>query len=239
MLIRFNDSRASDSPYIERVWRSHSEGAGHFVSVACSHWEMVVTRLQGASVVTLRGPETRPSEVLCPADGEWLAIRFKAGTFMPQRPVHALMNSPGLNLPQLSMHHFLFEGDRWELPSFENAEPFVARLVRKGLIARDPVVTAVLQGDSTAVSTRSTQRRFLQVTGMTHHTLRQIERARFAVTLLREGRPIADVVWQCGFYDHAHLTRSLQRWMGVTPTRTLAKETQLSFLYKTEGLPFR
>src|SRR5204863_984460 len=76
VFIAFDDDRASDSPFIERVWHCHSERGGTFVSVASSHWEIVVTRLRGQAIVTLRGPETRPTEVPCPADGQWLAIRF-------------------------------------------------------------------------------------------------------------------------------------------------------------------
>lgn len=235
--ISFDDHRASDSPFIERVWRCHSERAGTFRSVASSHWEMVITRLQGQATVTLRGPETRSSEVQCPADGEWLAIRFKAGTFMPQLPVQQLLNNLGVNLPQVSQRRFLLAGDKWELPAFDNAEVFVARLVNQGLIRRDPAVTAALAGESSALSTRSAQRRFLQVIGMSHNNVRQIERARYAVNLLQEGLPIADVVWQCGFYDHAHLAHSLQRWMGIAPTQVMA--TQLSFLYKTDGFSLR
>jgi AraC-like DNA-binding protein len=239
VFISFDNDRASDSSFIERVWRCHSEGAGIFRSVASSHWEMVITRLDGKSIVTLRGPETRPTEVLCPANGEWLAIRFKAGTFMPQLPVHRLVNTLGVNLPQVSKRAFLLDGGKWEFPTFDNAESFVKRLVNKGLVARDPEVTAALNGESATISTRSAQRRFLQVTGMTHNSLRQIERARFAVNLLREGTPIADVVWQCGFYDHAHLTRSLRQWIGITPTEISRADIQLSFLYKTEGFPLR
>jgi hypothetical protein len=239
MIISFDDDRASDSPFIERVWCCHSERGGIFLSVASSHWEMVITRLQGKSIVTLRGPETKPTEVLCPANGEWLAIRFKAGTFMPQLPVHHLVNSLGIHLPQVSKRAFLLDGGKWEFPTFENAESFVKRLVNKGLVARDPEVTAALSDEPTTISTRSAQRRFLQVVGMTHNNLRQIERARFAVNLLREGTQIPDVVWQCGFYDHAHLTRSLRRWIGITPTEINRADTQLSFLYKTEGFPLR
>src|SRR5215208_5286845 len=80
MLISFDNDRASDSPLIERVWSCHSKRSGTFLSVASCHWEWVVTRLQGQSIVTVRGPETKPTQVPCPADGEWLAIRFKAGT---------------------------------------------------------------------------------------------------------------------------------------------------------------
>lgn len=64
MFIHFDADRASDSPYIERVWRCHSEAGGQFISVASAHWEFVVTRLAGDVTITLRGPETRPREVL-------------------------------------------------------------------------------------------------------------------------------------------------------------------------------
>jgi hypothetical protein len=173
--------------------------------------------------------------VPCPADGEWLAIRFKAGTFMPQLPVQRLMNNLGVNLPQLSKRSFLLDGRKWELPTFENAESFVKRLASKSLIARDPEVTAALSDEPTLLSARTAQRRFLQVVGMPYNSLRQIERARVAVNLIRESVPIADVVWQCGFYDHAHLTRSLQRWIGIPPSSVNSVDLQLSFLYKTEG----
>ena len=86
MFIHFDADRASDSPFIERVWCCHSEGGGPFLSVASSHWEFVVTRLAGETTITLRGPETKPREINCPSNGEWFAIRFKAGTFMPALP---------------------------------------------------------------------------------------------------------------------------------------------------------
>ena len=45
-LLVFED-RPSDSPFVERVWRCHSERAGTFLSVAASHCELVVTRHRG------------------------------------------------------------------------------------------------------------------------------------------------------------------------------------------------
>lgn len=186
-------------------------------------------------MLTVRGPETRPSELPCPADGEWFAIRFKAGTFMPQFPVGRLLNNLGVTLPQVSRHTFLLDGRKWRLPTFDNAEWFVKRLVHKDLVKRDPEIAAALSDEPRAFSTRTAQRRFLRVMGMPYNVMRQIERARFAVNLLREDVSIADVVWQCGYYDHAHLTRSLRRWIGVPPSKVTDSEIQLSFLYKTEG----
>jgi len=53
MFLDFED-RPSESPLVERVWRSRSAHGGVFTSVAASHWEMVVTRLGGQSVLTVQ-----------------------------------------------------------------------------------------------------------------------------------------------------------------------------------------
>jgi len=200
--------------------------------VASSHWEIVVTRLAGQTTVTLRGPETRAREVHCPADGEWFAIRFKSGAFMPQLPVASLLDGRDINLPQ-DGKHFWLHGTRWELPGFENAEVFVTRLAKAGVVARDPAVAAVLQGDHHAMSLRSTQRHFQQATGMSWSTLRQIERARRAASLLKSGVCISDTVHESGYFDQAHLTRSLKGLVGLTPASIARGERQLSFLYNT------
>jgi hypothetical protein len=231
MFIIFDDNRLSDSPFIERVWRCHSERAGLFVSIATSHWDLVVTRLEGKLTVTLKGPETKASEVFCPADGEWLGIRFKAGTFMPQLPVSRLVDRDR-NLPS-GARTFRLDGGAWEYPAFDNAETFVARLARAGLITRDAAVAAALDGDERALSRRSAQRHFVLATGMSHAMLKQIERARRAANLLRSGTSIGDAVEEAGFFDQAHLSRSLGRLIGLTPARIAREERQLSFLYKT------
>lgn len=235
MLIHFDRVRPSDSPFIERVWSCHSERGGTFLSVAACNLEIVVSRVAGQTNVTIRGPETRASELPCPADGEWFAVRFKTGTFMPELPMGGLLNNLGVTLPQRSKRAFLLGGSPWELPTFDNAETFVRRLASKGLLRRDAEIASALHDGPGAFSTRTRQRRFLRVVGMPFNAVRQIERARFAVGLLREGTPIADVVWRCSYYDHAHLTRSLRRWMGVPPSRVTEPSLQLSFLYKTEA----
>jgi hypothetical protein len=231
--IVFDAERGSDSPFIERVWRCHSTRAGTFLSVASSHWEIVVSHLEGGTTITLRGPETRPRNVYCPRNGEWFAIRFRAGTFMPRLPVARLIDGNDVDLPQPSPSSFWLEGAAWELPAFDDAEAFVARLVKAGVIARDPAVAAALDGDPLAMSSRSAQRHFRQATGMTFGALRQIERARHATNLLRDGTSIIDAALAAGYYDQAHLTRSLKMLIGLTPAKVARDEQQLSFLYKT------
>lgn len=230
MLIAFDDRR-SDSPHIERVWRSRSEHGGTFHSVAACHWEMVVTRLQGKTSLTVRGPETVSTPADCPAHGEWFAIRFKLGTFMPLLLPGMLRDCNAVTLPDATSRSFWLNGSALDYPDFENAEFFVRRLVRAGLIQVDPEVSAVVQGQPSDLNPRTLERRFRQVTGLTHGTIRQIERARHATNLLRAGGSILDAGFATGYYDQAHLTRSLRRYIGQTPAQIIAAREQLSFLY--------
>ena len=236
MFITFED-RPSDSPFIERVWRCHSTGCGRFLSVAEGHLELVVTRLAGLTTVTLRGPETRASTLNCPPNGQWAAVRFRLGVYMPQLPTHVLMDHRDVNLPVAADGSFWFDDSSWELPDFDNAEEFVDRLARRRVIAQDPAVEAVLLGDHQALTTRSVQRHFRHATGLTHGRYRQIERARYATNLLRAGTPILEVVHEAGYFDQAHLSRSLRGLIGQTPASILRQEAQLSFLYKTRLEP--
>jgi hypothetical protein len=233
LFIVFED-RPSDSPFVERVWRCHSERAGTFHSMAAGHWEMVVSRYAGHVSLTVRGPETRASSAECPAEGDWLAIRFKLGTFMPLLPPSDLRDRNDATLPSASSSSFWLKGSAWEYPDFENAETFVRRLARTGLLAVDPCVNDALRGHLPTLTARTSQRRFRQATGLTQAALRQIQRARRAAILLREGTPILDTAFATGYYDQAHLTRSLRRFIGLTPAQIQRGEQQMSFLYNTE-----
>jgi len=228
------EDRPSDSPFVEKIWRSHSEQAGTFHSIASCHWEMVVTRYEGQTSLTVRGPETKATAADCPAHGEWIAIRFKLGTFMPRLRPGDLRDRNDVTLPDATSRSFWLNGSAWEYPNFENAETFVKRLEHHGLIASDPSVTATLSGQLQEHTMRTAQRHFLRTTGVTHGTIRQIERAH-ATNLLQRGVSILDAVYEAGYYDQAHLTRSLQHFVGQTPGQIIRAEAQLSFLYNTKS----
>ncbi len=229
-LITFAD-RPSNSPLVERVWRSTSEQAGRFHSIASCHWNIVVTRLEGRTTFTVRGPETKATMADCPAQGEWFGIQFKLGTFMPLMRAGDLRDRNDLTLPNATGRSFWLDGSAWEFPDFEHAETFVKRLARAGLIMADRTVEGAVRGELQKVTTRTEQRHVLQVTGLTLGTIHQIDRARRATILLQRGMPILDVVCEAGYYDQAHLTRSLQRFVGQTPARIARREQQLSLLY--------
>lgn len=211
------------------------ERAGTFLSIAECRWEMVVTRIEGRRSLTVRGPETRATPAELPADGEWLAIRFRLGTYLPELLPAQLSEGRAVTLPAASSRAFWLRGSAWEYPDFENAETFVERLRRSGAIEVDAVVTAVLRGAGAGVEPRTVERHFRRATGVSRSAIRQIERARFATQRVREGVDFAEAAFEAGYFDQAHLTRSLRRFVGQTPGELRRGDRQLSFLYKTEA----
>ena len=220
------DERRPDSPFVEVIWRTESERAGSFISTASTHSEMVVTRYQGHLSLTVRGPETKATEAAIPPDAEFFGIRLKLGTFMPHMPNINLVDAPVI-FPAAASQSFWLKGSAWELPSFDNADILIDRLVREGLLTREPIVDAALRGQLPDLSLRSVQRRFLRATGLTHGLVVQIERAQHALKLLQHGMPILDTVEQAGYADQPHLTRSLKRLVGQTPAQILKLRTSI------------
>lgn len=232
------EDRLSDSPFVERIWCAQTERTGSLISIAMSDWEMVVSRYHDKTYMTVRGPETRATLLPVTSVGtEFFGIRFKVGTLMPHLPASSLVDED-VNLPDAASKSFWLNGSAWQFPSFENADTFVDRLVRQEYLVRDPVVETVLQGQRNDLSIRTERRHFLRTIGLTQNAIRQIERARYAAVLLQEGMSILDVVYEVGYFDQPHLTRSLKHFIGQTPTQIMQKNEseQLSLLYKTEPL---
>ena len=216
------EGRPSESPLVESIWRTQSENAGTFMSVAGIQWQMVIAKQYGKTTITVRGPETKAMPAHCPENAEFFGINFTLGAFMPHLPVSNLVDGE-VHLPEGTNKSFWFHGAAWELPDYENADTFISRLVRDGLLVHEPIVEATLQGQLPDLSLRSIQRRFLRATGLTHGAIYQIERAQKAAALLEQGISILDAVEQAGYADQPHLTRSLKRFMGQTPAQILSK----------------
>lgn len=221
--------RPSDSPYVDRVWTSVAEG-GPMTSVSCAHREIVLTYDRGAVRVDLRGPETFPTRVDVPAGHTTFGIVLTHGTSLPHRPATGLVDG-SVELPVTS-RGIVLGGEEWPVPHPDAAEQFVARLVRAGVLVRDPMVDDVLAGGTAWLSTRSVERKVRATTGLTQGTIRQIERAREAVQLLDADVAPLDVVHRLGYHDHPHLARSLTRFIGHGASWLRNPDAALSLLYK-------
>jgi hypothetical protein len=221
------EGRRSDSPHIEMVWRGRTEDNYAPVCPADVRWNFLFMWENGKVKVSAEGPTTKSVLKYQPEAREFLVIKFKLGAYMPYLPVSDLVDGDA-NLPEGTGKSFWLNGSVWEVPTFDNVETFVDRMVRDGLLVHDPVVNAVMQNQSPAFSDRTVRRRFLWATGLTPKIIQQIERAKYAAELLEQGSSILDVTYQTGYADQPHLTRSLKRFYGSTPTQIIGETAALA-----------
>jgi AraC-like DNA-binding protein len=210
------ESRASDSPLVERITRVVYDARTQEWSTPDGCWDIVILRRRGATTVLQTGLISRPVLLENDAGDSYLSISFKPGVFAPSTP-GSMMVDRGLVRPLVTARAFGMESERFEIPTFDNAEGLVDRLVRRGRLARDELVETAAQGQARAISPRSMQRHFLAALGMTPKQFAQIKRACHAVDLLRRGVAPAVVALDAGYSDQPHLTRSLRAIMGQTP----------------------
>ncbi|GAA1666917.1 helix-turn-helix domain-containing protein [Nonomuraea maheshkhaliensis] len=232
-------SRPSDSPYIDRVWRSRSDDVSRMTAVAAASWDLVFWERHGEVSAAVVGPETAASPAPVPEEATFFGITFALGTSMPHLPAGRLVNSAA-ELAGTTRRSFQLKGSAWHLPGYDDAEAFVRRLVREEILVRDPLVAAVHRAgppEVSRVSERTVQRRFLAATGLTRGAARRIDRARRAAVLIQAGVPAHDVVHRLGYFDQPHLARSLTRFVGRTATELSRGEgftaEPLSLLYAT------
>ena len=157
-----------------------------------------------------------------PQDAGFFGIQFSIGTFMPGLPPGLLVDRT-VTLPTATSRSFWLDGSAWELPDPDTADVFVDRLMRAGLLVHDPIVAEALHGDVEGFSTRSLERRVAWATGLSRGVMGRIRRAERAVELLSRGVPASEVARRTGYADQPHLTRSLRRFVGQTPSQIGSK----------------
>lgn len=215
------EERLSDSPYVEKVMHGHTLGDGSSIRPSEIHWHLVIVRVKGIVLPLTVGPQTASGVAAWGADAEILWIKFKLGAFMPHLPVRNYIDSETLLPEAASNNAFWLKGSAWQLPTFENADTFIDRLAHQELLVRDPVVSAALEDQYIEIPSRTVRHRFLRATGLTQGHIRQYQRARQAAALLEQGMPILDTVFEAGYFDQSHLTRSLRKFIGKTPAQLL------------------
>lgn len=216
------EERPSASPFVEAVWRTEDSADGMYLAAADGAWDLLFTTEGDQTRVLVRGPASRATAVAYKKGNRNLGIRFKPGSFLPPLPAGSMLNAIH-ELPKRSTRSFWFLGENWELPTFDTADDYLAKLAHKNLLAKDAIVTAVLGGFRPAVSDRSIQRHFLHATGLSSRSMRNINRANRAVTLLQQGKAVLEVVCELGYADQAHLTRHVKQASGCTPGEIIKK----------------
>jgi hypothetical protein len=214
------ERRTSDSDLVQWVTRgTYVASAIADVTVPDGCWDFVFRIRRGRTEVRQTGMVSRPIVLDAEPGDTYVGIAFKADVYMPRRPQRETVF-----WPETGPRATLIASQRFEIPTFENAEDFATALVRHGVIVRDPIVRDAMAGKPTIATDRTVQRHFANVTGMTWKSLRQIQRANRAVALLAAGRRPAEVAMELGYADQSHMTNSMRRIVGLTPGQVALRD---------------
>lgn len=175
-------------------------------------------RRSGTLQVLHTGLITRPVDLGYAPDDEYLAITFRPGVFMPKIAAGSMVDR-GVSLGVPVAGRFRIGAETVEVPSFDNAESMVERLIASGVLALDDVVDDFVHERARALEPRTVQRHFERAVGVTAKQLALIYRARDAANLLAQGRSAAEVAAHLGYSDQSHMTRSLKGLLGRTPAQ--------------------
>lgn len=215
--------RMVDSPLVASVRRVQYRAPTRETVLPDGSWDLLFMRPAGGPMVAVQtGQIVAPLQADHQAGDEMLVVTFKPEVYLPRLPGNKTFQQ-GVVRPVERNQSFWIDSDRLEIPSFDNVEHLIAAMARKGLIERDPVVARALQGSCLRLDERSIQRHFAAVTGLSFKGFQQIARAQEAARRLRAGRSASQVAAELAFTDQSHMTHSLKRFLGQTPSQ-LAKQ---------------
>jgi hypothetical protein len=211
------------SPFVAKVSFMSVDRAGETLIVPDGTWDLVFIQNQQGIRAVRTGLTTRAVRLRHRESEQILAISFKASVNIATvDPVASLNNGYVL---EGDRKKFRIAGEVFEVPAFSNADVFVQRLEKAGLLRTNRAVQSILDGQPIARSERTVQRQFKATTGMTYKRFTLIERATLAAERLRKGVSANDVVHALGFYDQAHLINSLREVVGQTPSQLDRRKT--------------
>ncbi|KQR15887.1 AraC family transcriptional regulator [Cellulomonas sp. Leaf334] len=219
------EERASASVFVDVVWHTQDTSDGTYLASADARWDLIFSLTADGHRVLLSGPSTQPTPVPYTAGNRNVGIRFAPGAYFTHVPV-GTMRDRTERLPMPSPGLFLLGGSLWPFPGTDDTlvDALVESFAHDGLLSRDDVVEAALDGGPVPLSPRSVERHFTHATGMSPREVRRIARAREAVARLQRGEAIADVAHRLGYADQSHLTRELKRLTGFTPGQSQGRD---------------
>lgn len=214
------EGRLSASPYVDSIWRGMADADLTLMYPADGRWNLCFRKVNDRVQVSVEGPLSQAVPQTHVAGVEWMVIKFRLGVFLPEVSASTCLDGSA-SLPNAAGQSFWLHGSAWQFPDFENADTFVNRLMRDEALQRNPFVSGALHGQLPTLVERTLRRHFQQTIGLTQSHIRQIERARDAMSLLQHDVPILDIVEQLHYADQPHLTRSMKRFMGYTPSQVI------------------
>lgn len=193
----------------------------------------------------LVGTMLRSDEQFLQGESRLLGIQFKPGAFTHfyrYEPMNRLTNQvqefPRQLFPDIkkTIRYFVPYLDRFFLdrlsPPRHPLQSLVTDIERHG-----GQIKAAALARKYFITPRQLERQFNEQIGISPKEFINLTRFRFAfekIQQLQTSRRLSDIAWECGYYDHAHLSNDFKRYTGTTPTGLI-----LSDFSKTVAAPPR
>src|SRR3954447_7550760 len=139
---------AGELPLVQRVWSASCDAATGFTSAAKATSMIAFARSDAGTTVHLRGPETTGTSLTCAEGWEFFGVELRLGASLPLHPPSGLADLNDALLPTLPSGRVLLDQRDWEMPTAQNVDVFLDRLVRAGLLVFDPLVDDIRHGNA-------------------------------------------------------------------------------------------
>lgn len=215
-----HQSRLSKSSLVDRVWYTENITDGVYIATPDCSWDLLaLQQADGTRMMMLAGQQTKYLEVPYAAGTSAVVISFTASAYLAGLKGDELVDET-IMLPHDDSGRFILLEHAFAFPTYETAELLVTSMINVGILKQDDIVASVLEGHPKAMSSRTMQRHFHEVTGISRKKLDKIRRAQYAVKMLQAGTATADVAAKVGYTDQSHLTKDLKKIMGSGASAT-------------------
>lgn len=205
-----------DSPFVEKITHGYISKEFRIIRPAETNSHIVISKRRDKNEVLLVGPWSEASPIIIGSDAEIIWIRLQIGTQMSAIPTHAYTNNECV-IKNLSSSKIKLNDSILSIPNFKDVDGFLNKLKQIKFFKYNSMISEAMAGLLPIMPSRTLRKHFLDIAGLSHERICQIQKANNAKTMLSSGVPILDVVNSLGIYDQSHLTNNLKKFIGKTP----------------------
>jgi hypothetical protein len=216
-MVQKHTRRSSPHPWIDTIWRTISIEDGIYRATPDGSWDLILSYgPDGKPTLWLTGQATEPVDVPYLGGSHAVVVSFAAHVFLASEK--QVLTGATVRLLPVKGDHFVLAGVELPLPTFDDAEALVDKMIAAGLLQSNDLVAKAFSANPKAASKRSVQQHFKTTTGITQKDFEQIRRAQEAVRLLKSGVSAAAVATDLGYTDQPHMIKSIKKIMGHLPS---------------------
>lgn len=213
---------------VERITLLPDGGVNLFVNLGESIQSMCLDRNIQHGGIFLVGPMMKSDIQIVRNEVLLFGIRFKPGAFFYFHKYDSLDQAantfhefPGHDFPDVkkTVEQFATYLDKFYLDKLSTPKYSVLNCALD-IYRNIGSVRVEALAKKYSMTERQLERQFKQQVGLPPKKLADLERFRraFAMLNIRAKQSIQEIAWDCGYFDHAHMTNDFKRFTGQPPT---------------------